>query len=159
MDYRKSDPLDPTWWKHWRYLVRAMDDATHEALYRRAYEFQLALVSNSRISADDFTRVQKDAKELFGDMEGHLRPWLGRTKDERVGKEAEIFREQWKALAGFDPQDREAVANWSDELRKVTAAAALAHESAERKAQELLDSFQTRVDATLKKRLNQQGRK
>jgi hypothetical protein len=159
VDYRKADPLDPTWWKHWRYLVRAMDDATHEALYQRAYEFQLALVSNSRISAEDFTRVQKAAKELFGDMEGHLRPWLGRTKDERAGKEAETFREQWKAVAGFDPQDREAVAAWGEELRKVTAAAVEAHESAERKAQELLDSFQTRADATLKKRLNQQGRK
>ena len=159
MDYRKSDPLDPTWWKHWRYLVRAMDDATHEALYQRAYEFQLALVSNSRISSEDFTRVQKDAKELFGDMEGHLRPWLGRTKDERVGKELETFREQWKALAGFDPQDREAVTAWGEELSKVTKAATMAHESAEREARELLDSFQTRADATLKKRLNQQGRK
>lgn len=159
MDYRKADPLDPTWWKHWRYLVRAMDDATHEALYQRAYEFQLALVSNSRISSEDFTRVQKDAKELFGDMEGHLRPWLGRTKDERRGKEAETFREQWKDLAGFDPQDRVAVEAWGEEVRKATTAITQAHESAEHKAQELLASFQTRLDATLKKRLNQQGRK
>ena len=48
VDYSKADLHNPSWWRHWRFLIRAMDEAEHGELLNRAFEYQLALVSNPR---------------------------------------------------------------------------------------------------------------
>jgi hypothetical protein len=123
------------------------------------YEYQLALVSNSRISSEDFTKVQREAKDIFLDIEGALRPWLGKTKEDRQAGDARGFKEQWEALAGFNPDDKEALDRWSEELAKHTNAAvqkrtATEHAEADRQA-----SFQAKLAAVSEKRFRQQGRK
>jgi trans-2-enoyl-CoA reductase len=159
VDYRKSDPHNPTWWKHWRYLVRAMDESAHEKLLQNAYKFQLALVSNSRISADDFSRVQREAKELFSDIEGSLRPWLGRTKEDRGRNQYDEFKEQWKAFGGFDLDDPEAKAEWEEKLEAHTDAAAEQHKAEQAAEQNAQNHLRARMEEVRKKRLRQQGRK
>ena len=146
------------WWKRWRYLIQAMENETQEKLLRETFRYQLALVSNSRISPDDFTAVQREAKELFNDLEGNMRPWIGRTKENRQADQYTTFREQWKQLAGFDPSDKEAVAKWGAELEKVTKASGATLAKAEKEEQERKAFFYAKVEEIRRKRLKQQGR-
>lgn len=159
VDYTKADLHNPMWWKHWRYMIRAVDNAEYGDRLQRAYEFQLALVSNSGLNSDSFAAVQKEAKELFKDIEGASRPWLGRTKADRANQEGKDFKEQWEELAGFNPDDKEALAKWSESVKQVTDAKADERTSTEREAGNRLLRFRERVDEIKQKRLKQQGRK
>lgn len=139
-------------------MIQAMEEETHEKLLQVAYKFQLALVSNSRISPEDFTEVQREAKELFSDIEGTLRPWLGRTKGDRQADQYAMFQDQWKKLAGFDPSDKSAVADWEKQLKEVTNASGESLAKAEREEQERKAMFYAKVEEIRQKRLKQQGR-
>ena len=159
VDYTKADPHNPTWWKHWRFLIRAMDDAEYGDLLKRAYEFQLALVSNPRISAEDFTATQREAKEIFRDIEGALRPWLGRTKEDRKEEETKTFKEQWEELAGWSIDDKAALDDWAQEIKKHTEAKQQERLKVEQDEMSRQGSFQAKIKAVRQKRLKQQGRK
>lgn len=139
--------------------MRTLDEQSYEKLLDAAFRFQLALVSNPRISSDDFGKTQKEAKEIFADIEGSLRPWLGRSREDRKKLESQTFREQWKEVAGFDPSDKEAVAKWAEELSKLTQAKAESRMAAEQEEQKRQDSFHRKVEEIRLKRLSQQGRK
>jgi cAMP phosphodiesterase len=136
-----------------------MDEKAHETLLHHALEFQLALVSNSRISSDDFTKVQREAKELFGDIEGSLRPWLGRTKQDRQTRDVEDFRAMWKEAAGFDLDDVEAREAWEDQVRGLVNDSTVKREAREHEEQEKERKFAATIEAIRQKRLRQQGRK
>lgn len=159
MDYTKFDPHNPMWWKHWRFLIRTMSEEEHSDLLHKAYEFQLALVSNNRISPEDFSAVQKEAKEIFKDIEGSLRPWLGRSKEDRRVREAQDFKEQWEAVAGFSPDDKEALDLWAQDIKKHTDAKRLERMEAEREEMNRQSTFHAKIEAVRQKRLKQQGRK
>ena len=136
-----------------------MDESAHEKLLQNAYKFQLALVSNSRISADDFSRVQREAKELFSDIEGSLRPWLGRTQEDRNRNQYAEFKEQWKAFGGFDLDDPEAKAQWEAKLEAEMNATLEKHKATQDAEQNAQVNLQARMEEVRKKRLRQQGRK
>jgi hypothetical protein len=136
-----------------------MDEAEYGDLLQRAYEYQLALVSNSRISPEDFTKVQREAKDVFSDIEGSLRPWLGKTKEDRKTRETQEFKEQWEAIAGFNPDDKEALDRWSQEIKQHTSAAQRKRMETEQAEMNRQGSFQAKLAAVRQKRLRQQGRK
>ncbi len=159
IDYKDADSHNPMWWKRWRYLIQAMEAETHESLLQVAYKFQLALVSNSRISPESFTEVQREAKELFSDIEGSLRPWLGRTKEDRQAEQYTMFQEQWKTFAGFDPSDKAALAEWEKKLTETTKLSEESLAKAEREENQRKAMFYARVEEIRQKRLKQQGRK
>ena len=46
-----------------------------------------------------------------------MRPWLGRSKEDRKTNEVEEFKEMWEALAGFNPDDKEALDKCLQRLR------------------------------------------
>jgi hypothetical protein len=133
-----------------------MDEAEHGELLNRAFEYQLALVSNPRTSSDDFTKTQREAKDIFEDIEGAMRPWLGRSKEDRKTNEVEEFKEMWEALAGFNPDDKEALDKWSAEIKKHTTAASQTRLDAENAEAERQGSFHARIEAVRQKRLRQQ---
>jgi len=133
-----------------------MDEAEHTELLNRAFEYQLALVSNSRTSSDDFTKTQKIAKGIFEDIEGVLRPWLGRSKEDRKTHEVDDFKQMWEALAGFSPDDKEALDKWSAEIKKHTTAASQSRVDAEQAEAERQGSFHDKIEAVRLKRLKQQ---
>jgi hypothetical protein len=159
VDYTKTDQHNPTWWKHWRFLIRAMDDAEYGDLLQRAFEFQLALVSNPRISADDFTATQREAKEIFRDIEGALRPWLGRTKEDRKAEETKTFKQQWEELAGWSIDDKDAMDEWAQEIKQHTDAKQQERLKDEQEEMNRQSSFHAKIEAVRQKRLKQQGRK
>lgn len=159
IDYKDADWHSPMWWKRWRYLIRTLDEKSYEKLLGDMFQFQLALVSNPRISADDFSATQKEAKEIFADMEGCLRPWLARSREERKQQEKQTFQEQWQELTGFDPSDKLAVAKWSEEIENVTRASAEALAKTEQEEKTRQEAFHRKVEEIRLKRLNQQGRK
>ncbi len=147
------------WWKHWRFMIKAMGEVEHVDLLHKAYEFELALVSNSRISADDFSSVQKEAKSIYMDLEGSMRPWLGRTKEDRKVREGADFKEQWEALTGFSTDDKDAVREWEEEIKSQTNAKQQERLDAETDEADRQSSFQSKIDAVRNRRLKQQGRK
>ena len=146
------------WWTRWKYLIRAMEESSREKLLHHAYEFQLALVSSSKLSSEDFSKLQKECKELFADLEGSLRPWLGRSSEDRHTKDVGSFKEQWKALMGFDPDDLEAKAKWEKEVGDAAESVTSRVVSAQSAAAAQEASFYTKLENIRLKRLRQQGR-
>lgn len=146
------------WWTRWKYLIRAMEETSREKLLHHAYEFQLALVSSSKLSSEDFSKLQKECKELFADLEGSLRPWLGRSSEDRHTKDVVNFKEQWKALAGFDPDDAEAKAKWEKEIEGLASAVTDRIKKAEDETLGKEAAFYTKLENLRLKRLRQQGR-
>ena len=135
-----------------------MEESSREKLLHHAYEFQLALVSSSKLSSEDFSKLQKECKELFADLEGSLRPWLGRSSEDRHTKDVVSFKEQWKALMGFDPDDLEAKAKWEKEIGEASAAVTNRVVAAQNETAAQEASFYTKLENIRLKRLRQQGR-
>ena len=146
------------WWTRWKYLIRAMEESSREKLLQHAYEFQLALVSSSKLSSEDFSKLQKECKQLFADLEGSLRPWLGRSSEDRHTKDVVSFKEQWKALMGFDPDDLEAKAKWEKEIGETAASVTNRVIASQKEAAAQEASFYTKLENIRLKRLRQQGR-
>lgn len=159
IDYRDADWHSPMWWKRWRYLIRTLDEKSYEKLLGDMFQFQLALVSNPRISADDFSATQKEAKEIFADMEGCLRPWHGRSREERKQQQNQIVRELWQEMAGFDLSDKLAVAKWAEEIKNLTSASAEAFAKSKQEEKDRQEAFRRKAEEIRLKRFNQQGRK
>ena len=146
------------WWTRWKYLIRAMEESSREKLLQHAYEFQLALVSSSKLSSEDFSKLQKECKQLFADLEGSVRPWLGRSSEDRHTKDVVSFKEQWKALMGFDPDDLEAKAKWEKEIGETAASVTNRVIASQKEAAAQEASFYTKLENIRLKRLRQQGR-
>lgn len=158
IDYSKADLHSSMWWTRWKYLIRALEEDSREKLLYHAYEFQLALVSSSKLSSEDFSKLQKECKELFADLEGSLRPWLGRSSEDRHTNDVVNFKEQWKALAGFDPDDAEAKAKWEKEVEGLASAVADRIKKVEDETAGKETAFYTKLENLRLKRLRQQGR-
>ena len=135
-----------------------MEESSREKLLHHAYEFQLALVSSSKLSSEDFSKLQKECKQLFADLEGSLRPWLGRSSEDRHTKDVVSFKEQWKALMGFDPDDLEAKAKWEKEIGETAASVTNRVIASQKEAAAQEASFYTKLENIRLKRLRQQGR-
>ena len=159
IDYREADLHSPMWWKRWRYLVRTLDDQAHTTLLDAAFRFQLALVSNPRISSDDFSKTQKESKNIFSSVESSLRPWVVNSREDSKQKEIKAFREEWKKFAGFDLSDEAAVSEWSKSVGKDTKDAVDARENAELIETKRQAAFFLKIEEIKNKRRLQQGSK
>lgn len=159
VDYSKVDIHDGSWWQRWRYLVLAMDNEDYTHLMEKAFQFQLALVSNGKLDADNFNSVQKEAKEIFQDIEGQMRPWLGRrTREERDIAEKEQYNAAWEAMAGFSMDDKEAIAEWELELEEAMKSSGKGRAEEAQKEEEARQNFDKRRAELQAKRQRQQGR-
>jgi len=116
MDFRYFDRFNPKWWQMWRYQIKHLTNEDNHRLTQLRFNCYLAYVSSSRISSEAFNKKQKEIISLYEDMRGELRPWLGRTAEERHVSEYAQFREDWKRVTGFDPEDKEAMAVWENEV-------------------------------------------
>lgn len=156
VDYSKVDLHSTAWWKRWRYLLKGMTEIEHGELLRMAYDLQLALVSNSKISPEDFSKVQKDAKNTFLDIESTYKPWLGRSKQDRETQDFEKFKESWKEIGGFDLDDKEALSSWEEEVEKISDEKLNEQVKFEQQKEEKEQSFERKVREIEQKRLSQQ---
>lgn len=159
IDYREADWRNPMWWKRWRYLTQSMEDQIQTQLVEAVYKYQLALMSNSMLSADNFTKVQKEARNLFEKLEDNLKPWLSNLRVDREKEESDKFKADWKRLVGFDPTDKKAVAEWENKIKKVLEDQEKGRIDAARKEQNQADSVAKRLEEIKQKRLRQQGRR
>ncbi len=135
-----------------------MEREVYGELLKNAFDLQLALVSNSSLKPEDFTSTQKEAKELFGDFEGIVRPWTGTNREDRKQREYDSYKQMWNDATGIDWDDEEALAEHSRKIeeefeRDDAQAMAEAREEADKERQ--LDE---RKKAVLEKRLKQHGR-
>lgn len=138
--------------------MKAMTEVEHGELLRAAYDFQLALVSNSKLSPDNFQKVQQDAKDLFLDLESIAKPWLGKTKEDRQAEEAKQFAEMWEEIAGFSVKDEEAMQAWETKVQEVTTQALIGKQEADEAERKRTASFEEVARQVKEKRLRQQGR-
>ena len=123
----------------------------------RAFDLHLAVLSNSKIKADDATKLQKLCWESIEDLRGRLNPWNGATAEERSKKDTEAFKEHWKRFAGFDPDDKEALEKWNEEVRRTTSKIASDTEAAKNEDRKLGEDFNRKVEEVRLKRLRQRG--
>lgn len=159
VDYSEVDIHDGAWWQRWRYLLKAMENEDYAKLLDLAFNFQLALVSNSKLDNDNFKKVQKEAKEVFRDIEGEMRPWLGlKTREERQKAETDLYDEIWQRHAGFSMRDAEAVAEWNSKIADHIANDDIQAEEERKKSELSSEEFERRVAAIQRKRREQQGR-
>tara|TARA_R110002051_G_scaffold61354_1_gene112410 strand:+ start:20709 stop:21119 length:411 start_codon:yes stop_codon:yes gene_type:complete len=136
-----------------------MDAEDHVKLLDRAYNFQLALVSHGNLGSDGFVKVQKEAKELFKDIEGETRPWLGRSsREDRSVQEQESFAIAWEDATGFSLDDPEAMAEWEERLAGAMTTVEDGLKDKERNEADDARRFNERLEEISNKRKRQQGR-
>jgi len=159
VDYTRLDLHDPAWWRYWRFSLQAMHSLERGELLRMVFEQQLALVSNPKLSGEQFSERQKEASELFQDIEGNLYPWKGRSREERQAHEEKEFAQQWEELTGFDPSDDEAKEQWAEDIRRLTREKVQQRQQAAQEEQDRQANFHAKVAAIRQKRIRQQGRR
>ena len=159
IDYRQADWHNPMWWKRWRYLIGGMENETQTQLIELVYKYQLALMSNSTLSANDFSGVQKEARSLFSSIENETKPWAVRTEADKVEQTRKEFKENWKRLIGFDLEDKEAVTKWENDIAQVLQEKTKTQQEKAAAEQAHTESFAKRVEEIRQRRLKQQGRK
>lgn len=156
IDYREADRHSTAWWKKWRLLTDAMKEEDDRELYKRAFDFNLAIVSNSGVSPEDFKKVQETARKFYEDILGNLRPWAGKRAEQREGAAYEKFKQDWAQLHGFSLDDEEAVANWESQLQNVMDSKSADFEEKAKEAQRVQEEMLQRLDGILEKRRRQQ---
>jgi hypothetical protein len=136
-----------------------MDADDYVKLLDRAFTFQLALVSHGNLGSDNFSKVQKEAKEIFQDIEGEHRPWLGRrSSDDRATGQRDDFNEMWEELSGFALDDQEALAEWESQLEEHVSGSVADVEQQQRASTDQEANRSQRAQDILEKRARQQGR-
>lgn len=111
--------MDRGWWMRWRLLLNEMMSQEDRTLMEHLYSYHLALVSNSGLTEESFKSTQKSARENFEEITGELRPWAGRTKGERSGREKDQMSEDWKEFFGWDMNDPQQLESWRKEMKEL----------------------------------------
>jgi hypothetical protein len=87
-------------------------------ILERLYDYHLALVANSGLSEDSFKSTQESAKDNFADIVAAKRPWLGNTKEDRLGNEISNYKKDWQEIFGWDLDDPKAYKVWQEEASR-----------------------------------------
>jgi len=115
-------------------------------------------VSNSNLENSSYIAVQKEIKELFNDLQHNTKPWRIGDREARHQKLTGDFKEQWEQLTGFNPEDKDAVSKWEQQLKESLATQDKERTKASAKDKELLQRFTERSERIKEKRRTQQGR-
>jgi hypothetical protein len=94
-----------------------MSAADNTGLRRGLYDYHLALVANSGLTPESFKQTQESARDDFEELIATIRPWEGHDKSSRLDGVVEEFRRDWKEFAGWDLEDKEALAKWEAETK------------------------------------------
>jgi hypothetical protein len=160
LDYSKAEIHSPSWWTRWRVLLNSMDKQLYVETQRDMYQYRLACLSVSALLGADISEPDKNARELFLDIHGSLRPWIpGLNSRERAEEMTKEYRETWIATYGWDPMDPDKVAEWEDTLRAEQDRREDEQKRAEEEQEEKEKIYKQRVQDIRNKRLAQQGRK
>lgn len=138
-------------------MLQELETQNDGQIIRMAYEFQLAVISDSGRSQESLDKTQVEIKELFKDYEGILRPWLGRRREDRKTSLAKDFKEQWKNVTGVDLNDPVAVAEWENRLEQEMKKSNEAHLASMREAAAIREKMARQAQEVAEKR--RRGRK
>jgi hypothetical protein len=104
VDFSQARFRDSRWWSRLRILLRGMQRKVHLTDLHAAYDFQLALMS-AGLTDDGFKQTQENAKELYYDIVGALRPWEGISYTDRKKREFDAHRQSYIDAFDVDPLD------------------------------------------------------
>lgn len=118
MDYSRADPLSDNWLAYWRLMTNTAYVRAYAAHLDDLLAFRNAQLSASLISSDSFSELQNLTIELLDRRNAVRQPWLP-TKEESKVSDYSSFREAWKELVHFDPEDEDALAEWAQKVENV----------------------------------------
>jgi hypothetical protein len=110
--------LSDNWLSYWRLMTNTAYVRLYTEHLDSILAFRNAQISASLISSDSFNELQTTTIELLDKRNALRQPWLP-TKDESRLTDYEAFRETWKELVHFDPEDEDALAEWSQKVENV----------------------------------------
>ena len=150
INYQEADIMDRGWWRRWRILLNALSSQEDRELLDKLYSYHLALVSNSGLTQDSFKSTQKSAKDNFEEISVSMRPWTGRSAEEKLSQEKEQIEADWKYYFGWDMNDPDEVDKYVKKREEI------AKEHVEAEAQRVSENFEgeTKMIAT-KERVRQ----
>lgn len=76
VDFSKARFFDPSWWTYLALVFDELHEETNRDIHKLLFQHQLALLSSGSLSADNFKKVQTDARESFDRISNSLQPWL-----------------------------------------------------------------------------------
>lgn len=147
------------WWKRWNYLLATMERETQQRLTQLVFDHHRALLANSALSGEQFSKLQNEVKSVFNSLERLAKPWLEKVEEGKVKKMETDFYADWQRVAGFDPRDKEAVAAWGKELVAAAAKPEQDRQNAAIAEAERIRLFEQRTEEIKQKRLNSRRRK
>lgn len=121
IDYSKARLRDNAWWRRLRILLKGVQRKNHLVDLTAAYNYELALLSNSRLTDESFQSGQERAKELYYDIVSILRPWEGANYAERKKQEFDDHRQSYIDAFGVDPLDPEFQEWEAQQIDKINA--------------------------------------
>jgi Na+-transporting NADH:ubiquinone oxidoreductase subunit NqrC len=107
IDYRQARPFEAQWWRHCRVLLTALRDEIGIEVQRASFDFHRSLISNSGLSEESFTRVQRRCSNDFYDLVGVLEPWRGINSANIQQYQLDRSRQEYIAAFGVDPSTQE----------------------------------------------------
>lgn len=139
--------MDRGWWRRWRILLNEMTSQADREMLQQLYAYHLALISNSGLTKDSFKSTQKSARENFEEIIATMRPWTGRSIEERLSQEQDQIKEDWKYYFGWDMDNPSEVSAYIKEREEV------AKQHAEEEARKATENFEgeARMLATQKR--------
>lgn len=126
IDFRQARVADKRWHQRTRILLGGLERSNRLRLLEARLQRHLAFVANARMTEDSWRSHVDASQELMHDILGCLRPWEGRSYEERKRAEIDEGREAYKEAFGWDPQseefkqhEAEIIAKWNDPARRV----------------------------------------
>jgi len=95
-----------------------MSDLDTLDLLKPLFDYQLALVANSGLTEDSFKKAQESARDNFENIVGAMRPWEGRTKEERLDSDIDQYKKDWQEIFGWDLDDEDQAAEYWEKRKK-----------------------------------------
>jgi hypothetical protein len=115
-------------------------------VYDARYRFNLALLSNPRLTDESFDKKQEAAVEIYHDIVGSVRPWEGGYVKQ---KQAEIktARQDYIEAFGVDPSSPEFLAWEAERIAAIRA-----------ENEQTVETAEQQVMRRMRERRKQQGR-
>ena len=133
---------DPAWWRRLRALITGLARERDREIYRTMFDFQLALVSNGRLTDESWEKSRDAAAEYKQDIISTLRPWAGRSLKERQKKQFKDDRQRYIDAFGVDPHDPKFKEWEAETIRNMERASAEVETEEERVTRKLLERLE-----------------
>jgi len=116
IDFQRANVKDINWWRYVNAILYASLRDESLVTDQLAYQYQLALISNSTLTQDSWKGAQEQAKAMFQDCLNTQRPWAARTSAQRQEEQVGGLVDTYRKTIG-DPRDPVFAAKLEQDIR------------------------------------------